>query len=59
MVGSFGLNTCHLPRVPRERFVEANARLDIWKDLHQRGALVDQTVTEIRWGEKTRSRGRA
>jgi hypothetical protein len=52
MVGSFGLSECHLPRRPRDRFVEANARVDIWQ-LHQCGALVDGTVTELRWGENT------
>jgi hypothetical protein len=53
MTGAFGLNGCHLPRRPRDRFVEANWRLDIWKDLHRCGAPVNQTVTEIRWGEKS------
>lgn len=49
MPGAFGLNECHLPRVPRERFVEANPRIDVW-ELHQCGALLDGTTTELRVG---------
>jgi len=50
MVGCFGLNDCHLPRVPRDRFVEANPRIDVW-ELHRCNALVDGTTTRLRWGE--------
>src|SRR5215469_16435661 len=49
MVGCYGLNSYHLPRVPRDCFVEANPRIDVW-ELHQSGALVDGTTTELRWG---------
>jgi hypothetical protein len=36
--------------VPRERFVEANPRIDVW-ELHRCGALMDGATTELRWGE--------
>jgi hypothetical protein len=50
MVGSFGLNTCHLPRISRDCFVEANPRIDAF-ELHRCGALVDGAATELRWGD--------
>jgi len=50
MVGSFGLNTCHLPRISRDCFVEVNPRIDVW-ELHRCGALRDGPTTELRWGE--------
>jgi hypothetical protein len=50
MVGSFGLSDCHLPRVPRDRFVEANTRIDVW-ELHRCGAFKDGTITQLRWGK--------
>src|SRR5215469_274955 len=49
MVGSFGLNTYHLSRIPRDRFVEANPRIDIF-ELHRCGALLNGATTELRWG---------
>src|SRR5262245_27820740 len=52
MVGSFGLNTCHLSTMPRERLVEANPRIDV-RELHHCGALVDLATTRLAWGEKT------
>lgn len=41
----------YLPRVPDNLFVEANPRLDVW-ELHQCGALVVGTTTELRAGSR-------
>jgi hypothetical protein len=52
MVGAFGLLTDGNPsHFPGDRLVEANLRLDIW-DLLQRGALTEDALTELKWGEK-------
>jgi hypothetical protein len=51
-MGAFGLlDDCHHIRVPGDRIVEANPRLDIWM-LLQCGALTEGTTTALRWGEK-------
>src|SRR5262249_33029187 len=51
MVACFGLHDGYqLPRFPSDRLIESRARLDATM-LNRIGALVDGTVTELRWGE--------
>jgi len=51
-MGCFGLrNDPHPSHFPGDRLVEANARADIWT-LLRCGALVEETATELRWGEQ-------
>jgi hypothetical protein len=52
MVACFGLhNGYQLSRVPADLLVEANPRADIWK-LLQCGALLEEAMTRLHWGEK-------
>jgi hypothetical protein len=52
MTGCFGLlDDHHHARIPGNRLVEANPRVDIW-ELHRSGALTEGALTEPTWGEK-------
>lgn len=52
MTGAFGLadDVCHA-RIPPERLIQNRARIDVWRHLHQSGALVDGTTTQLQVGQ--------